>query len=984
MESVSICSKTLDPDNFSTNYQLHRDIQDSVGNSDNDDTEEEDNDDGDDDDDSQNSIDNFNNHIDDDGLNTSILKEIAHGTYTCLICTCEIDFHSQIWPCIACYRVYDLDCIRDWAIRGSSTDSRHNWRCPSCNHKINQIPSNYYCWCKKVKNPPPNIFAPHSCSQSCNFPLQNCPHNCSLPCHPGPHIKVCSALVNLKCKCGAQQKSYPCLIAPYKDQWSCQLPCNQLMPCLVHRHNLICHSGLCGLCKIKLKTTCYCGKDSALKECYQLSPILCSNLENFSWIGSYQCSSQICDTILDCGNLDHRCTKNYCHPQSNDPSSSDYHRCILNPKVLTHCPCGKHLISDLLFGKKRLKCSDPVPTCNDICAKILPCGHTCYWKCHLDQIHSPCYRSIETKCSCGFNSFLVPCSFSQPGNKPKCQRKCQALKNCRRHRCNNICCSYEKIAFDRDRLKKKISRKGSSLSINNDHANNIESIHICSLPCEKLLSCKRHHCHLQDHPGKCPPCLESSSDDLLCACGKTVLIPAPVRCGSLPIVSCQYQCHRPSSCGHKISHLCHQDDVQCPGCTKFVTKTCKCGKKQVPNIFCHQNNVSCGLPCGKLLPCSHKCQKICCDQNFDHTTAKCIALCNQKKIFCQHLDKSRCHWPNKCNENIPCSELITLHCFCGRITKKIKCTASINNPSDGSQKFIDCDSECERIERNRKLFEALDLKTIDGNARPPEELFVNPYPKWILLNYEKQKNWCLEIENSFKNLILSSSNQTAKKFIFFPAMKSPQRKFIHGLAEIYNLFSESKDPEPYRFVSVYITDKTKIPDMLIEEAIISDKKIQINKEIQNEIKLEGEGEYNGILIENCLFGSTALDLEKALSSCYKNSQLMEDPVIKWHSDNDYVFLSKNFYRNTKKLEIELRKLSKQFLNIVRAKSLAFDIVLCKFDSDGDKIINRETKNLSIKESTAEKPNMTTFSNNSFDLLNSTEQTSKSTAYDWWD
>ncbi|CAI5104801.1 BBT_HP_G0131780.mRNA.1.CDS.1 [Saccharomyces cerevisiae] len=59
----------------------------------------------------------------------------------------------------------------------------------------------------------------------------------------------------------------------------------------------------------------------------------------------------------------------------------------------------------------------------------------------------------------------------------------------------------------------------------------VEAKHICLKPCNLTLSCGIHKCQRKCHPGKCPPCLESDSNDLVCPCGKTV-VPAPVRCGT--------------------------------------------------------------------------------------------------------------------------------------------------------------------------------------------------------------------------------------------------------------------------------------------------------------------------------------------------------------------------------------------------------------------------------------------------------------------
>lgn len=88
----------------------------------------------------------------DESLESTILSEIQQGQYICLVCTGEIDQDSTIWCCQLCFRVYDLECIKDWATRGSSTNkTNRTWRCPACNHESKILPKKFTCWCGKVK-----------------------------------------------------------------------------------------------------------------------------------------------------------------------------------------------------------------------------------------------------------------------------------------------------------------------------------------------------------------------------------------------------------------------------------------------------------------------------------------------------------------------------------------------------------------------------------------------------------------------------------------------------------------------------------------------------------------------------------------------------------------------------------------------------------------------------------------------------------------
>ena len=131
--------------------------------------------------------------------------EIQDGTYVCLVCTGEINKDSQIWTCHQCFRVYDLDCIQDWAVRGSSTNkTSKEWRCPSCNHATKVIPKVFTCWCGKLINPEHNVLMPFSCGSMCNYKYASCVHSCTYICHPGQH-PICGATgPMMKCHCGKE------------------------------------------------------------------------------------------------------------------------------------------------------------------------------------------------------------------------------------------------------------------------------------------------------------------------------------------------------------------------------------------------------------------------------------------------------------------------------------------------------------------------------------------------------------------------------------------------------------------------------------------------------------------------------------------------------------------------------------------------------------------------------------------------------------
>lgn len=78
------------------------------------------------------------------------VQEIAKGdSYSCLICTVELDYTCKLYACEKCYRVYDYECIREWAEKSTSKRTDKLWACPNCFYTKKAIPKKNRptCWC---------------------------------------------------------------------------------------------------------------------------------------------------------------------------------------------------------------------------------------------------------------------------------------------------------------------------------------------------------------------------------------------------------------------------------------------------------------------------------------------------------------------------------------------------------------------------------------------------------------------------------------------------------------------------------------------------------------------------------------------------------------------------------------------------------------------------------------------------------------------
>ena len=930
----------------------------------------------------------------DETITATIVREIQDGTYTCLVCTSEIDLESKIWSCQECFRVYDLDCIKDWAKNGSSTDKvQKTWRCPACNVVTSTVPQKFTCWCGKVANPRPNSFMPFSCGNPCNTPYPGCVHSCSSACHPGHH-PVCGALGPLmKCHCGKHERQLPCLITPYETGWKCNVPCEVNVCDLGHGcPKKACHSGFCGPCDRIVQEKCYCGQLKMDVACYQRFAKQCNDVKGEeTWIGTVKCGLKT--------KIYYDCSVHYDEIEC-QPLPTVSRKCKLSPDVVKTCHCGKSSVEP----KMRTKCTDPIPECDSVCGKLLSCGCTCIQKCHSGEC--VCFNVLERECSCGNSAFMVPCRFLQEGYQPKCTRKCPVLLNCRKHYHREVCCPFEKEALRREREKKKAIRNGTRTLRNEDETMTMEPIHICIRTCNRLKSCGRHYCEALCHAGPCGICLESSNEDLVCHCGKT-RIDAPVRCGT--VLECHEQCARPKACGHRPEvHECHDDNTNCPKCTASVTKRCNCGRKEIKNVLCSQTNVSCGTMCTETKACGHPCLNVCSsdctERNIHASPANCQLYCKKYRLKCPHTCKSKCHFkkpgkPLLC-DGFLCKETVQIQCPCGRKKKVGSCGGSTLSASL-ILLSLDCDEDCLKAARDEEL-----RKVLLGDEEDQLEL---PYSDSLMDVFERQTLWCSRMEVVFRVFVKESlqlkENESGEKseengeeyeenavkptqendvksskeleetsneppsvtFRRFSGLNSAQIAFLCDLAKSLRLYSEHDDESMF----IAITKHTFLPETTIQQSVLSRQqyRIEMNKAEMMKKKDIAESLFNAILVQDVFFGIVKDELERELMPLIEGFKI-EKPKMHWMRESTYVFYSETSYQQmTLEEENKLYLAMKSVRNAVRNKSLAFNAKLCLIDADVEHILKVNEKDLALKldEKEVKEPSPS-LENNSFSIL----------------
>ncbi|CAN8294482.1 unnamed protein product [Cochlearia groenlandica] len=759
-----------------------------------------------------------------------IQEKLVKSSIECMICYDMVRRSANIWSCSSCYSIFHMHCIKRWARAPTSIDlvaeknQGDNWRCPGCQSV--QLTSSkeicYLCFCGKRKDPPSDPYVtPHSCGEPCGKPLEKefatgdtnkedlCPHVCVLQCHPGP-CPPCKAFAPpRKCPCGKKMTTTRC--CERKSVLVCGQCCDKLLNCGRHRCKRTCHVGPCDPCQVLVDAKCFCKK--------KVETVICGDMnvkgELKAEDGVYSCSFN-CGKLLRCGN--HFCSEG-CHP---GPCGE----CDLLPIKIKTCYCGQTVLEEQI----RQTCLDPVPSCSNLCMKLLPCGlHTCNEVCHADDC-PPCLVQVNQKCRCGSTFRTVECYMTTSSDAEKfvCSKPCGRKKICGRHRCSERCCPL-------------LNAKKNDLSGDWDP-------HACQLPCEKKLRCGQHSCESLCHSGHCPPCLEMIFTDLTCACGRTS-IPPPLPCGTA-VPTCQLPCSIPQPCGHSATHGCHFGD--CPPCSAPVEKKCVGGHVVLRNRPCGLKDLRCDKICGKTRRCGmHACARTChaepCDSSNELETGlrvTCGQTCGAPRRDCRHTCAALCHPSEPCPDS-RCRFQVTITCSCGRITATVPCDAggrSAHNPrvdsvyeasvlqklpthlqpveSSGDriplgQRKLSCDDECAKLERKRVLQEAFDI--------PPPNLDSLHFSENSAMTeiisdiYRRDPKWVLAVEERFKFLVLGKARgsiSTLKLHVFCP-MQKDKRDTVRLLAERWKLAVSNAGWEPKRFTVVHLTPKSKPPTRII-------------------------------------------------------------------------------------------------------------------------------------------------------------------------
>ena len=619
-----------------------------------------------------------------------LVDRIRQNKLECTICYEIIGRTTRIWSCPICYVIFHFTCIQAWirqCLKGTRivnlNSSKNSWRCPCCQTIENSIPDMDHCFCGKVCRPRIQKYSlklAHSCGESCGRQGRHrcddsdfqytCLHPCTMICHPGPCPDCMVTPVDIPCFCGAINLSMTCHQVVQLSDRSCGRPCRRRLDCGFHSCEKLCHAGSCDPCSYQTRIRCYCGRQERELTCRVLS----STIDN----DGFSCGG-LCLKTDACLEMLHPCQE-ICH---HGPCRSP---CAFDPSIVKTCHCGKKLLREL-SEYPRLRCTSPIPTCDQICELVLSCSsnrlldlvkhpqqqrHRCPKPCHNDPCTFSCTQKVTLTCRCGSSQEIIEChqldAFIPTGPlhvDPLITGTIHQLPLITR-----LDVLLSVVSDEDDR-----SNQAPPFSIWKPETLRFYTTKTCHRRCDQQLSCQRHFCHEICCPFHHQHLNEPSHQqqqsyyyDITFQTSTTTVMTTEANSNSaISIIEpprCVSPCLKELSCGKHVCEVnCHQGP--CPPCGHYELDdvVCKCGTLLFrPPIACRDERsykfaiTSRGFhPCRRPRLCGHA------DHHYCHTEETCppcmfpvhrICPCRRKWIL----------------RNIPCSQ------------QNVSCGAPCQNP----------------------------------------------------------------------------------------------------------------------------------------------------------------------------------------------------------------------------------------------------------------------------------------------------------------
>ncbi|KAG5844963.1 hypothetical protein ANANG_G00133740 [Anguilla anguilla] len=492
----------------------------------------------------------------------------------------------------------------------------HPGPCPPCPKMVSVT-----CLCKKATPVPRRCSAKAwSCQQRCGRVLPCGQHPCQDSCHAGD-CDPCPRISIQRCVCGGEVSERLCVSvrtlgsvrACPCGKYKCSLPCTEEVPtcgdtcdrdldCGLHTCSMRCHRGACETCRQEVEKQCRCGRYTRRMPCHR--EYLCeSKCAKTRGCQRHQCKRKCCPgncppCDLNCGRTlgcrNHKCPS-VCHQGS----------CYPCPETVeVKCQCGSTALM-VPCGRER---STKPPRCKELCRTPPTCHHPVRegHRCH-------------------------------PGACPPCRLPCQRALGACGHACPAPC-HDEVMVKTADRAQLAGPWEQPS-----------EPAFVCkALPCPPCLVPIPTAC-LGKHEVSPVPCHARGPF----SCGRPCGGPWPA--GTTPAAASATESPRPTgratrsrlgrSARGMVRLKCH---------CKITTLFIECLKLTTTDEDSRRLLGSCNNQCPKQLTCGHRCREIC-------HPGDCVETCNQKvklKCPCKRIKKEYpCSKVRQDQPSVACDEV---------------------------------------------------------------------------------------------------------------------------------------------------------------------------------------------------------------------------------------------------------------------------------------------------------------------------------------
>lgn len=146
--------------------------------------------------------------------------------------------------------------------------------------------------------------------------------------------------------------------------------------------------------------------------------------------------------------------------------------------------------------------------------------------------------------------------------------------------------------------------------------------------------------------------------------------------------NCMKKCQKAiSRCGHQCQLVCSHTEP-CQICPIIVEKKIfECGHKVKLRCDIEPKRMNCPWPCELVLPCGHRCLKMCANE-----CRECETVVDKKISECGHIIKAKCH---KLVKRIECTHPCEKFLLCGHMCTKMCCDLECE-PCQ-KQKLVTCE-----------------------------------------------------------------------------------------------------------------------------------------------------------------------------------------------------------------------------------------------------------------------------------------------------